>query len=42
MPRYKPVAATSNPSHRVPDATEICVPTAAVTASNRTPMNDPG
>jgi hypothetical protein len=40
MPQHKPFGATSNPIHRVPDATKTRAPTTPITPPNRTLMND--
>jgi hypothetical protein len=42
MPQHKPFGATSNPNHRVIDATEYRVLISGGTRPNRTPLNDPG
>ena len=42
MPHYKPLGATSNPIHRVADATKTHASAPDLTRNCRTPMNDPG
>ena len=42
MPQNKPLGATSNPDHRVSDATENDAPTGGIAQPSPTPMNNSG